>query len=196
VDGQGFEMPYTIPFMLYNYAAAIAVCANLGLKMAEIARAFTSFINIGGRIETLRYRGKEIKYIRIKQENPETLQSALDSVASDKTEKVIVLGLYELVDFDPHYTNTFYAYECDISKLAASGVKKYVCFSEYVCYDTALRFLYDGVDEEDIIIVPSKEPKDVLAAIEKADCENVYLITWLLMFNNLKNYIKGGEADV
>ncbi len=121
---------------------------TLGLSIESIASAFSTFINIGGRIETLRYGEKDIKYIRIKQENPETLQSALDSVAADKTEKVFVLGLYEIVDFVPHYTNTFYAYDCDISKLIESNVKKYICFSEYVCYDAALRFLHEGVEPE------------------------------------------------
>lgn len=190
VDEQNFDMPYHVPFMLYNYAGAIAVAKNLGLSIESIASAFSTFINIGGRIETLRYGEKDIKYIRIKQENPETLQSALDSVAADKTEKVFVLGLYEIVDFVPHYTNTFYAYDCDISKLIESNVKKYICFSEYVCYDTALRFLHEGVEPEKVMILPTKDAREIFQAALEQECDNIYLITWLKTFQEIKNFVR------
>lgn len=189
VDEQDFDMPYHVPFMLYNYSAAIAVARNLGMPLEEIAAAFSTFINIGGRIETLRYGQKDIKYIRIKQENPETLQSALDSVAADKREKVFVLGLYEIVDFVPHYTNTFYAYDCDITKLIESNVKKYICFSEYVCYDTALRFINEGVAAEKVMILPTKDAREIFQAALDQECDNIYLITWLKTFQEIKNFV-------
>ncbi len=190
VEGQSFEMPYHVPFMLYNYSAAIAVAKNLGLALEDISSAFATFINIGGRIETLRYGKKDIKYIRIKQENPETLQSALDSVAADNNEKVFVLGLYEIVDFVPHYTNTFYAYDCDVSKLIDSNVKKYICFSEYVCYDTALRFINEGVEPEKVMILPTKDAREIFKAALEQDCDNIYLITWLKTFQEIKNFVR------
>jgi hypothetical protein len=179
--------------MLYNYSGAIAVALNLGLKIEDIASAFASFKNVGGRIESIRYHKRVIKYIRIKQENPETLQSALDSVANDKNEKVFVLGLNEIVDFDPHYTNTFYAYDCDLKNLINSNVAKYVCFSKYVCYDTALRFIYEGVDEEKIIILPTKDVGILLNEIDKLECSNIYLITWLKTFNQIKEYVRSSQ---
>jgi UDP-N-acetylmuramyl tripeptide synthase len=190
INNQIFEMPYNVPFMLYNYAGAAAIALNLGFKIENISAAFTSFINIGGRIESIRHHKKDIKYIRIKQENPETFQSALDSVANDSTEKIFVLGLNEIVDFYPHYTNTFYAYDCDLTKLVNSNVKKYICFSQYVCYDTALRFIYEGIDKEDIIILPTQDVKTLLDEIDKIECDNIYLITWLKTFNQIKEYIR------
>lgn len=190
INNQIFQMPYNVPFMLYNYSGAVATALSLGLKIEDIAAAFASFKNVGGRIESIIYRKKVIKYIRIKQENPETLQSALDSVANDKNEKVFVLGLNEIVDFDPHYTNTFYAYDCDLKNLINSNVAKYVCFSKYVCYDTALRFIYEGVDEKKIIILPTKDVDILLDAIDKLECSNIYLITWLKTFNQIKEYIR------
>ena len=83
-DGTTFKMPYNVPFMMYNYALVIALGDTLGLTKEQMQHSFNTFINIGGRIETIKYKDKELKYIRIKQENPETLQSAIDVVANDK----------------------------------------------------------------------------------------------------------------
>jgi len=193
INNQIFQMPYAAAFMMYNYCAAVAVALNLGLKIENIAESFKSFKNVGGRLESIRYNKKDIKYIRIKQENPETLQSAIDSVANDKNEKIFILGLNEIVDFDPHYTNTFYAYDCDLTNLKNSNVTKYVCFSKYVCYDTALRFIYEGINEENIIILPTNDAKALLDEIDKLECSNIYLITWLKTFNKIKEYVRASQ---
>ncbi len=79
MDGITFKMPYDIPYMLYNYAAAIAVAREIGgIPTDAVARAFDNFKNVGGRYEVLEFEGKTIKYMRIKQENPETLQTSLN----------------------------------------------------------------------------------------------------------------------
>ena len=77
VDGEIFSMPYNIPYMLYNYAAAVAVVKELaGIGAADAAKAFSTFRNVGGRFEILKYKDKTIKYMRIKQENPEKIGRA------------------------------------------------------------------------------------------------------------------------
>ena len=79
-EGVEFNMPYNIPYMLYNYAAAVAVAKEFaGIEPADAAKAFGSFKNVGGRFEILKYKDKIIKYMRIKQENPETLQTCITS---------------------------------------------------------------------------------------------------------------------
>ena len=189
-EGNVYTMPYNVPFMMYNYSLAVALGTNLGLSSNEIQHAFDTFVNIGGRIETIKYKDKELKYIRIKQENPETLQSAIDVVANDKSEKTFILGLCIIKDEPPHYTNTFYSYDCNFSELVNSNVKRYIAFSEYVSYDTANRFIYEGVDPDDIDILNTDDVSEILAKVDEAGSNNVYLITWLETFIAIKKYVK------
>lgn len=188
-QGSKYLMKYTQPFFIYNYVLCIAICKKFGLTDEEIQKSFEKFKNIAGRLEVIKYKDKEIKYIRIKQENPETLQSALDYVSNDKTNKVLVIGLEELRDFKPYYTNTFYGFDCDYDKLMASNIEKYICFSEAVAYDTANILLYAGVNREKIEILPTEDIEKILSEIDKYDVSNVYLITWLHAYEELQKYI-------
>ncbi|MBR5733058.1 MAG: DUF1727 domain-containing protein, partial [Lachnospiraceae bacterium] len=189
--GVDFTMPYDMPYMLYNYAAAVAIAEDFGgIAPEDAARAFSSFKNVGGRYEVLNYKGKTIKYMRIKQENPETLQSTLNVIASDKSRKMVILGLYPVADYVPYYTNTFYAFDCDFSLMVNSDVEKYFCFSDPVCYDTANRLLYEGVDPEKISIDPKDDPETILKQIDSCETDDIYIITWMHIFQNLQAYVK------
>ncbi|PKM61141.1 MAG: DUF1727 domain-containing protein, partial [Firmicutes bacterium HGW-Firmicutes-4] len=189
-----FHMPYDLPFMFYNYAGSLAVCEEIcGIAPAAAAKAFENFKNIGGRFEILTYKNKTIKYMRIKQENPDTLQSALNIMASDPSEKMVALGLYVVNDFIPHYINTFYAFDCDFKPVVESNVERYLCFSEHVSYDTANRLIYDGVAKEAITIMDSDDINEIFAEIDKAETDNIYLITWLSTFEKMKKFIEGGQ---
>lgn len=189
-----FTMPYDLPFMLYNYAGALAVCdaiCNVSIKQA--ASAFSSFENIAGRFEIIKYQDKTIKYMRIKQENPDTLQSALNVVAADKKDKMLLLGLYKIEDFTPTYTNTFYSFDCDFKPVVDSGVEQYLCFSKDVAFDTANRLIYEGVDSSAITILNSDAMADIFKEIESAKTDNIYMITWLSTFHAMKKYLEGGD---
>ena len=118
-----FTVTNNEPFYIYNYALCIAVCSNLGLTNDELQKSFITFKNITGRMEILKYKTKVLKYIRIKQENPETLQTALDYIAKDKEPKILLMGLEELKDFSPFYTNTFYAFDVDFESLKENNIK-------------------------------------------------------------------------
>jgi UDP-N-acetylmuramyl tripeptide synthase len=189
-----YRMPYAAPVMLYNYAAAVAVAGRFGVSPSVCQNALESFVNVAGRMETLSYRGKQIHYIRMKQENPETLQGALDSIAQDKSDKVFVIGLCTLDErrpqWVPHYANTYYAYECNFKPLLASGIEKAICFSEYVCYDVANRLIYDGADMDKMLVINSDMPERVMEAIEKCSSENVYFITLMRVMDGFKKYIR------
>ncbi len=189
-----YQMPYDLPFMFYNYAGALAICEEIcGVPAIATAKAFENFKNIGGRFEVLKYKNKTIKYMRIKQENPDTLQSALNIMASDTNEKMVALGLYVVNDFVPHYINTFYAFDCDFKPLIESKVERYLCFSEHVSYDTANRLIYEGVDKEAITIMDSDDIKTIFSEIDKAETDNIYLITWISTFEKMKKFIEGGQ---
>ena len=77
--------------MLYNYALVISVCKRFNIDSKTIENAFLSFVNPADRRETYHYHGKTIRYLRMKQENPETLQNALDTVARDKDKKAVYM---------------------------------------------------------------------------------------------------------
>ena len=95
------------------------------------------------------------------------------------------MGLEELRDFDPYYTNTFYSFDVDFESLKMNNIIHYICFSEAVAYDTANRMIYAGIDTDDISILPNDSDKDILSELDKFDCDNVYLITWLKKYHEL-----------
>ena len=190
VDGTEFNMPYDIPYMLYNYAAAIAVAREMGgIPMASVAGAFKNFKNVGGRYEVLEFEGKTIKYMRIKQENPETLQTSLNIIAQDKTPKTVCLGMGHIPDVIPSYTNTFYTFDCDFSGVTESNVEDYMSFTEYVCYDVAERLIYAGVPREKIKIMNTEDGDVIFDAVRNAKTDNIYLITWIHTFHDLQKKV-------
>ncbi len=191
LGGVSFNMPYDTPYMCYNYAGALAAADRLaGISPEEASKAFGQFKNVGGRFEILQYKGKTIKYMRIKQENPETLQTCINVMASDPQKKMVALGLCPLIDFVPHYANSFYAYDCDLSALIRSDVEKYFCFSERVCYDTANRLIYEGVDPSMISVADTEAVETIFREIESVETDNIYLITWIKTFYHMKEYIE------
>ena len=189
-DGISYHVNNKEPFFYYNYALCIALCRAFGITEEQIQTAFNDFKNISGRMETLHYGSKIIKYIRIKQENPETLQTAFDYISADPSPKVFLLGLEELKDFDPYYTNTFYAFGVNVDRLEASNIDHYICFSEAVAYDTANRLLYGGIDPEKITILPNDDNDAILKELDRYDNDNVYLITWLKKYYELDETLK------
>ena len=189
--GVDFPMPYDMPYMLYNYSSAIAVAEDFGgIRPEDAAKSFETFKNVGGRYEVLKYKGKTIKYMRMKQENPETLQSVLNVIASDNKKKMVILGLYPVADYVPYYTDTFYAFDCDFSRVVSSGVEKYFCFSDPVCYDAANRLLYEGVDPDLITTDPKDDPETILREIDSCEADDIYMITWMHIFQNLQEYVR------
>jgi len=189
-----FDMPYDLPFMFYNYAGALAICQELcGISPSEATQSFKNFKNIGGRFEELRYKEKTIKYTRIKQENPDTLQSALNIIAFDPHEKMVAFGLNVVEDFTPFYNNTFYAFDCDFKPLVESKVERYLCFSEHASYDTANRLIYEGVSKESITIMDCDDISKIFLEIDKVKSNNIYLITKLATFEKMQKFIEEGK---
>lgn len=196
VDGTEFNMPYDIPYMLYNYVAAIAVAREMGgIPMDSVAGAFKNFKNVGGRYEVLEFEGKTIKYMRIKQENPETLQTSLNIIAQDKTPKTVCLGMGHIPDVIPSYTNTFYTFDCDFSGVTESNVEDYMSFTEYVCYDVAERLIYAGVPREKIKIMNTEDGDVIFDAVRNAKTDNIYLITWIHTFHDLQKKVNLKEKE-
>ena len=196
IDGTTFHMPYDQPFMLYNYAAAVLACRELaGIGAEDAAAALETFVNVAGRLDSLEYNGQHIQYMRFKQENPETLQSFINAVAADPEEKVLVIGFGTVNDFDPHYINSSYAFDCDLSLLEHSNVIKYIFVTDTICYDAALSFIYGGVDPDRIEVIPTNDEKTILDAVAETGCSNVYMTIELHRFERMKAYAAGEVSN-
>lgn len=194
INGSEFPMPYDLPYMLYNYAAATAVCKELaGITEEQSAEALKSFKLLGGRIDSIEYKGKHINYMRFKQENPETLQNFINMIARDKEEKVVVIGFGTINDFEPHYINSFYAFDCDYSGLIESNVKQYIFVTDTIAYDAANSFIYGGVDPAKVKVLPTSDEREILQEILLCGCDNVYLTIELHRFEHMKEFAQKGK---
>lgn len=186
--GKTYNVTYSTPFYFYNYAMCIALCRSFGVSDEQFAEAFSSFVNPASRREYLSYKGKEIHYFRMKQENPETMQSALDTIAADKREKAVFIGLLEVKDFLPYYTNTFYFHDCNFKAIAETPVEKYVVFARTVCFDTANRMSYAGASLDDMVILNTDDVDAVLQELDKIKTDNVYFLTGMKPYKALMQH--------
>ncbi len=124
--------------------------------------------------------------MRMKQENPETLQNALNEISQDKSLKAILIGLFEIKDFPPTYTNTFYFWDCNFKDIISTEVEKYVSFSKSVAYDTANRMVYAGVDRNKITIIDSDDIEEIMKELDYIQTDNIYLITGMKPYKKNK----------
>ncbi len=192
-NGEDYKIKYITPFHLYDYAAAIAVGKKIGMTAEEISNGFENFVNPNERRENLTYKNKQIHYLRMKQENPETLQSALDTIAMDKEEKAIFIGLFEVKDFLPYYTNTFYFFDCNFKEIAKTPVEKYIVFSKTVCFDTANRMVYDGAAIEKMEIYDYEEDlSKILNKMDEIKTNNIYILTGMKPYSKIKHILEKG----
>lgn len=187
-DGIRYQVNYTLPFYLYNYAICLAIAKVLELDEEKVVEALRTFENPFERREVIYYKTKEIKYLRMKQENPETLQNALNTIAKDKSEKAILIGLFEIKDFKPAYANTFYFFDCDFNEIAKTEVEKYISFSQTVAYDCANRIIYAGVPKSKIEIIDSDDVEETLKRIDEIRTRNIYLVTGMKPYRKIKKY--------
>ena len=195
--GREFRVSYTDPFYLYNFALVIAVGRAFGLTDDELEKAFRTFVNPVSHDQVFHYRGKEIRYLQGKQENPEALQSELDVIARDPRRKAVAVGMYKVTDFEPHYACSFYFFDCDFAAIAKGDVAAYVAFSETICYDLAARMIYAGAPAEKVTALDVEEPGPVLEILEKTDAPVIYILTNTKHFRLISDYIlnHGGTRD-
>lgn len=189
-DDEIYEVNYETPFYIYNYALNIAVCRYFRIPVETIKEGFKTFINPYERREEFIYNNKKIKYMRMKQENPETLQNALNDIAQDKSLKAILIGLFEIKDFPPTYTNTFYFWDCNFKDIVSTEVEKYISFSKSVAYDTTNRMIYAGVDKSKIITIDSDDIEEVIKELDNIQTDNIYLITGMKPYKKIKKILE------
>lgn len=196
VNKETYKVTYTKPFYIYNYALVIALASKYKITKEKLEKSFVSFINPADRSEEYIYKGKKIHYLRMKQENPETLQNCLDVIYRDKTKKALYMGLYEIKDFPPAYSNTFYFFDCNFKKIVDKSILKYTCFSKTVAYDTANRMIYAGVNPKKIKIYDVEDDFDLIFEdLDKIKTDNIYIITGMKPYKKIKKYFEGENNE-
>lgn len=184
-DGYTFHMHYSEPVALYSYALTIALCKTLSIDPVKVGKTLDGFKPPAGRKEIIDYKGKKLIYYRIKQENPDTVQSAINAVAAIPGKRAVVLCLNELTDFQPFYTGSYYAYDCDFSSLLDENIIELICYSKYMSADEKNILYYQGFNKDTIVDLPSVPIDNILDYIEKSSIDKFCFIThldWYLKF--------------
>lgn len=192
--GRDWTVPYNNPFYIYNFAMCIAICRNFGLTDEQIQAGFNTFKNPASHDDTLFYHGKEIRYLRGKQENPEALQSELDIIAADPRRKAVMVGMYRVADFIPYYSGSFYFFDCNFKPIVESGATRFVAFSETVANDLASRMILAGAPEEAVTVCDTNDIATVMQTLDTMDEEVVYILTNTSHAREIKAYLSNGGA--
>ena len=195
VNGNEYTMKYNQAFFLYGYGAAISILKEFKIEEKYIEEAFKNFKNISGRMDKFlcnpeKDNERYINFLGIKEENSETLQSAVNVIATDERKKTVILCLDQLMDFIPHYFNSFYPYEVDFSRLKGDNLEKIVCFGDVTCFETKNTMLYNDIEEEKIVVVNKEDNDSLFDLIDELDSENIYLIAPPKRFKNIKLEMK------
>ncbi len=192
--GTVWKVNYNNPFYIYNFAMCIAICRKVGLTDAEIQAGFSSFKNPASHADIFHFKGKEIHYLRGKQENPEALQSQIDIIAADNRPKAVFVGMHRITDFQPYYSGSFYFFDCDFAKVVNSGVEHYVAFSATVANDIASRMILAGAPKEDVTVIDTNDLSAVFNALDGIDAEVVYVLTNTGSAKRIKAFLSQGGA--
>jgi len=185
-----WNVPYNNPFYIYNFAMCIVLCHHIGLTDSEIQNGFSSFKNPASHEDIIHSHGKEIHYLRGKQENPEALQSQLDIIAADKRKKAVFVGMYEIADFSPYYAGSFYFFDCDFKHVVESNTEHYVAFSKTVANDIASRMILAGADPEKVNVFDTNDKKEIFRVLTQFDVQVVYILTNTKHAKEILNYLR------
>lgn len=195
IGAERWKVPYINSFYVYNYAMCIDICRQLGVSDDRIKTGLMTFKNPASHIFVYNYHGKEVHFLQGKQENPEALQTQLDIIASDKRNKIVMVGLQRIQDYYPFYSGSFYFFDCDFQCVADSNVEHYVAFSETVCHDIASRMILDGAEKDKVTVVDSDDLSKIFGVLEDIDCDLVYILTNIRSFKAINRYLtKGGNG--
>lgn len=176
LNGKKYPFGLNLPEFLYSYTLAISIALELGLTEEAICSALNAEGNHMVQRQTHKAGNHQVKFFRIKQENSETLQSAINAISTDSTPKTMIFGLDEYIDFHPPYVNGCYMFDCTMQNLRSSGVARCISTSPALGHCGALRFLYDGFSQEDICVLPDSKEKTLAEVLDKGTTENIYLI--------------------
>ncbi|MBQ6389251.1 MAG: DUF1727 domain-containing protein [Mogibacterium sp.] len=176
VKGRTYPFNFSTPYFLYCYISVFAAASEMGMTEDELWHGFETFTDLRGRLATKHIAGKTLNYIKMKQENPETIQSSLNLLAEDPEDKIFMFGLDETLDYYPPFTNTLALFDVDFRPVLNSGLSRSVCMSRAIGRAAAVRMLYDGFDPDKMTVLPASYEEDVAAVLEPLPDKPVYLV--------------------
>ena len=176
VSGREYKFNFSTPYFLYCYISVLAAAKEMGLTDEEISHGFETFSDLRGRLATKSIAGKTLNYIKMKQENPETIQSSLNLLSEDPEEKIFLFGLDENLDYFPPFTNTLALFDVDFRPVLRSGLNHFVCMSKAIGRAAAVRMMYDGFDPDKMTVLPGGYEDDITGALEPLEDKPVYLV--------------------
>lgn len=171
---QQYPFHYNMPQFLYSYTLAVTIAKTVGIAEADIARALDDFRHGSDRVATRKVGDHSLKYLKMKQENSETLQTVLNNITEDPEDKLLLFGNDEYIDFYPPYINTCYMFDCDFRALKDST--EVVSISTAMGHGAAVRFLYDGFAPEKVHTLPNSLEPTLREELARHDHDNVYLV--------------------
>lgn len=185
-----FPFHYNTPYFLYCYIASAAIAREFGVKEEKIGEAFESFVNVKGRTREGSHGGRTFKFLKMKQENPETLQSTINYISDDENSKIFVCRLDEWLDFYPPFTNIFYLYDCDFRGLLKSNVHRCYCIAKVVRNDIKLRLLYDGFKSESVKTMSDGDYEAIARELAGEECDNIYISEEIPKLKAVEKYME------
>lgn len=190
-----WKVQYNNPFYIYNFAMCMAICREIGLTDTQIQNGFATFKNPASHEDVIHFNGKEIHYLRGKQENPEALQSQLDIIAADNRKKAVFVGMYEVTDFYPYYGGSFYFFDCNFPAVVESNVEHYIAFSSTIANDLASRMILAGAPEESVTVFDTNDIQTIFSILDTIESPVIYILTNTKHAPEIKNYFKQGGAS-
>ena len=179
VDGTEYAFNSNTAYFLYCYILGLAVASDMGVPREKLQAALAGFTENRGLVEYRMVGEKKLDFIKMKQENSETLQSSLNLAAEDRDKKNLLIYHTEYIDLFPPYANAFYLFDCDFRGLLRSGIGHWACMSESLCRSMAIRLLYDGFPEKTMSVLPDSKEETIRSVLDYADAEKSYLIAEL-----------------
>ena len=176
VSDRDYPFNFSTPYFLYCYISVLAAACEMGLTEDELYKGFESFSDLRGRLATKEIAGKTLNYIKMKQENPETIQSSVNLVAEDSQDKIFLFGLDETLDYYPPFTNTLALFDVDFRPVLKSGLRHFICMSKAIGRAAAIRMLYDGFDRQKMTVLPASYEEDLKEALTPLEDVPVYLV--------------------
>jgi len=150
-------------YNLYNVLAATLVANIEGISKKDTEEALKTFVPAFGRMETVQYRGKNIRILLSK--NPTGFNESLRTYLATQKHGPLLIVLNDRI---PDGTDVSWIWDVDFEVLADTGDKSAIIVSGDRCYDMGLRLHYAGVKKERMKI--STQLADaVMSAIDRTE---------------------------
>lgn len=156
VEESCFHAPIASLYTIYNCMAVISIAKLFQLPYALCEKVFTHTKQPAGRNETFYWQGNPYTLNLVK--NPTGANEVLKTIASDSSEKVLMIVLN---DNAQDGTDVSWIYDAQFERVLQLSTKKIIC-SGIRAYDMALRIKYADYNGEIIVIEDPKQALDKL----------------------------------